>query len=286
MNTLTIRARKRLIAEWKKGKPVNLICERYGVSRKTFYYHLKNYQKEGWDGLKPKSHRPQKIHKTSKETKEFVLKLRRDFSWGPVKIENYLRQEKPESIELVGHNTIYRIICVAGLNIPIDEPRKTWGKKRFVRKEPNEMWQADFKLTDDDRWMITYLDDYSRFIPGSKIGDEATSQNAIYLLQDCIDEYGAPKQVLTDQGAQFYTWQEDGKTKFTKFCERHDIQHIVASKRRPTTIGKVERFHGSYVREAHLFPTHEKYIHHWNYVRLHQGIDYLIPCELYFKEKV
>jgi len=26
--------------------------------------------------------------------------------------------------------------------------------------------------------------------------------------------------------------------------------------------------------------------HHWNYERPHQGIDYLIPCELYFNDKV
>ncbi|OYT53641.1 MAG: hypothetical protein B6U72_05100 [Candidatus Altiarchaeales archaeon ex4484_2] len=63
------------------------------------------------------------------------------------------------------------------------------------------------------------------------------------------------------------------------------MQHIVASKRRPTTIGDVERFHGSYVREAHLFPLHEAYIHHWNYVRPHQGIGYSTPAKLYFNNK-
>ena len=285
MNTLNIKERKRLIREWRKGKPIDKICKNCGVSRKTFYYHLKNFKKDGWKGLKQKSHKPHNIHRTSEETTEFVLKLRREFSWGPVKIENYLRQEKPEGIELIGHNTIYRIICAAGLNNPIDEPRKVWGKRRFQRTEPNDMWQADWKLTDDDRWMLTFLDDYSRFIPGSKIFDDATSWNAIYLFQDCIDEYGAPKQILTDQGTQFYTTQENGKTKFTKFCERHNVQHIVASKRRPTTIGKVERFHGSYVREAYLFPSHRSYISHWNYVRPHQGIGYLTPAKLYFNNK-
>jgi len=98
--------------------------------------------------------------------------------------------------------------------------------------------------------------------------------------------YTHQKQVLTDQGVQFHTTQEGGKIKFRKFCERHRIQHIVASKRRPATIGKVERFHGSYVRGAWRHPIHEAYIHHWNYERLHQGIDYLIPCELYFDDKV
>jgi len=128
-----------------------------------------------------------------------------------------------EGFTPISHNTIYQILVDAGLNNPLDKPRKTWGKRRFVRSEPNDLWQADYKLTDDDRWMLTYLEDYSRFIPGSEVSDDATSWNAIYLLQECINRYGAPKQVLTDQGVQFHTTQEGGKTKFKKFCERHSI---------------------------------------------------------------
>jgi len=285
-SNLSIKKRYWIIKKRLQGANVTWICKKTGISRYTFYYHWNNFQQKGWKGLKAKSKRPKTIHRTSQHTVDEVIRLRKRYGWGPVKIEKYFRRKDVEGFVPISHNTIYQILVGAELNNPIDGPRKTWGKKRFQRTEPNQMWQADFKLTDDDRWMLTYLDDHSRFIPGSEISDDATSRNAIYLLQDCIDEYGAPKQILTDQGVQFHTTQEGGKTKFKKFCERHEIQHIVASKRRPTTIGKVERFHGSYVREAHLFPTHEAYIHHWNYERLHQGIGYLIPCELYFKEKV
>ena len=286
MSNLSIKERRRIIKQRLRGASVTWICEKARISRYTFYYHWNNFQKYGWDGLKVKSKRPKTIHRTPQDTVDEVIRLRKAHGWGPTKIEKHLRRDDVVGFVSISHNTIYEILVNAGLNNPINEPRKTWGKKRFVRKKPNELWQADWKLTDDDRWMLTFLDDYSRFIPGSKIFDEATSWNAIYLFQDCIDEYGAPKQILTDQGTQFYTTQENGKTKFTKFCERHDVQHIVASKRRPTTIGKVERFHGSYVKESWRYPTHEAYIHHWNYERPHQGIGYLIPCELYFKEKV
>lgn len=143
--------------------------------------------------------------------------------------------------------------------------------------------QADWKLTRDDQWMITFLDDHSRFIPGSKIHDSATAENSVSLFRNCVKEFGIPEQVLTDQGVQFHTQQEDGVTKFDKFCQRKGIQHIVASKRRPTTIGKVERFHGSYEREAWRFPSHQEYIHHYNYERPHQALDYLTPADVYFK---
>jgi transposase InsO family protein len=103
------------------------------------------------------------------------------------------------------------------------------------------------------------------------------------VLEEAIDKYYTPQQILTDQGVQFYTWQEDGKTEFTKYLERRDIQHIVASKKRPTTIGKVERFHRSYEEEAWRYPSHGVCIQHYNYERPHQALNYLTPADAYLK---
>ena len=95
----------------------------------------------------------------------------------------------------------YRIICQAGLNHPITEPRKTWGTKRFQREHNNSLWQADFKLCDNDWWMISYQDDHSRFITGSVKIWNPTGENAMLLLDRAVRRYGAPKQILTDQGS-------------------------------------------------------------------------------------
>ena len=266
------------------GADASFICEQLDISRDTFYRFWRRFQVEGWSGLGLKSHRPKNVHRTPQPTIDLILDLRRNKGWGPARIEGYLRQEKPEGIMPVGHNTIYRVIQEADLNNPLEEPRKTWGKKRFQRTEPNQMWQTDWKLTKEDEWMITYLDDYSRFIPGSKVFHNATTENALKVLKEALDSYGTPQQILSDQGVQFYTWQEGGKTEFTKFLERRGIQHIVASKRRPTTTGKVERFNRSYDEEAWRYPSHMKYIHHYNYERPHQALKYLTPATLYFKE--
>jgi len=284
MDCLSFDLRCKLVRARLRGASVCWICGKFGVSRKCFYYHWRHFQREGWVGLRLRSHKPNMVYRTPQRTVDYVLGCRRSFNWGPNKIEVHLSQDKPEGVEPISHQTIYEILCKAGLNQPICEPRKTWGKRRFQRHKPNELWQADWKLTRDDQWMITYLDDYSRFIPGSEIFENATAPNTIKVLKQAISECGKPQQILTDQGVQFHTTQEDGITQFDKFCKRQDIQHIVASKRRPTTIGKVERFHGSYEREAHLFQTHQDYIHHWNYTRLHQGIQYLKPANLYLKQ--
>jgi len=276
---LSFDRKVKLIKAYLRGASVLWICEKYGVSRKTFYYHLRNFRREGWGGLGSKSHRPHVIRRTPQDTVNHILRLRETYGWGPNRIEGCLRQTGLS----IGHSTIYRIFCQAGVNRPLDEPRKTWGKRRFQRSQPNELWQADWKLTREDKWMITFLDDFSRFIPGCQIFENATMYNGLSVLKQAIEAYGKPQQILTDQGTQFYTWQEDGKTEFTKQLEKQGIQHIVASKRRPTTIGKVERFNGSYEREAWRHPSHQDYIKHYNFERPHQALQYLTPAKLYFK---
>jgi len=283
MVVLTIRQRYWLIKKRLNGCDVKWICGKLGIHRDTFYYWMNRFHNEGWIGLRQKSHRPHTIHRTPQETVDYILRLRETRGWGPCRIEGFLRQQRPEGVESAGHSTVYRILCEAGVNQPLAKPRRTVGKQRFQRSSPNDLWQADWKLTRDDEWMITFLDDHSRFIPGSRVYENATAGNALQVLRQALKEYGLPQQILTDQGVQFHTWQEDGKTKFTKYLEHNGIQHIVASKRRPTTIGKVERFHGSYETEAWRYPTHQEYIHHYNYERPHQALNYLTPADIYFK---
>jgi len=95
--------------------------------------------------------------------------------------------------------------------------------------------------------MISYLDDHSRFIPGSRIHHDPTAEHAIKLLKEAMRQYGKPDQILTDRGTQFHTVR-GGVSEFTEFCSGNDIEHIVVSLRRPSTIGKIEAFHKVYFR--------------------------------------
>jgi transposase InsO family protein len=65
------------------------------------------------------------------------------------------------------------------------------------------LWQADFKLCDDDYWMISYQDDHSRFIIGSVKFWNPAGENAMLLLNRAVKRFGVPRQIFTDQGTQF-----------------------------------------------------------------------------------
>ncbi len=124
---------------------------------------------------------------------------------------------------------------------------------------------------------------HSRFIPGSRIHHNPTAEHAIRLLEESVKRYGKPSQILTDRGTQFYP-ARGGRSMFTEFCSGNNIEHIVTSIRRPSTIGKIEAFHKSYTIEFHTYPDHHAFINYWNYERPHQGIGYLYPADVYFRD--
>lgn len=278
MEELSLEKKRWLVRGRVKGWKVVSICAHTGIHRSTFYKWWSRFQAYGWDGLERRSRRPYVIHRTPQEIGDRIVELRKRYHWGPCKIEGYLKRRGIR----VGHNTVYRILCRAGLNKQLPKPRRTWGTHRFERPYPNDLWQADFKLAEDDRWVLSILDDHSRFILGVWKGWEPTSRSAISLLKTCMRRYGKPRQVLTDRGTQFHP-ARGGLSAFTEFCQKNGVEHIVASPRRPSTIGKVEAFHKAYAYEAWMFPSLKEFIHYWNHERPHQGINYLTPAELYLK---
>jgi len=274
------KKRRWIIHRRLEGWKVQDIATALRTNEKTIDRWCSVYRKNGWAGLAVKSHRPHTAHRTPQSTVNLILQLRRIRNWGPCRIEGYLRNYHSASIS---HTTIHKILNQAGLNNPIETPRRVWGKRRFERERSNSLWQADFKLTEHDEWMISYLDDHSRFIPGSRIHHNPTAEHAIKLLEESVKRYGKPDQVLTDRGSQFYP-ARGGRSEFTEFCSGNGIQHIVASVRRPSTIGKIEAFHKAYTIEASIYPTHKEFVNYWNYERPHQGIGYLYPADVYFRD--
>jgi hypothetical protein len=65
-----------------------------------------------------------------------------------------------------------------------------------------------------------------------------------------LQRYGAPEEVLTDNGKQFTDrFGRGGEVLFDKICRRNGITHRLTQPRSPTTTGKIERFHLTLRRE-------------------------------------
>lgn len=273
------RLRGWIVRKRLQGWTVNEICVEAQICRDTFYRWWNRFQVEGWVGLREKSKGRPRGPEVDGELRRKIVRLRKRYGWGPNKIAGYLSHEGFQA----NHNVVYRVLCEEDLNNPIVGPRKTWGKKRFEREHSNSLWQADFKLCEDDYWMISFQDDHSRFVTGSVKVWDPTGENAIQLLKKSVRRFGVPTQVLTDQGTQFKPARGE-LSEFTGYCETLGIQHITASKRRPTTIGKIEAFHKTYVNEAYLFNKHWAFVRYYNYKRPHEALNYLTPATVYFRD--
>jgi len=255
---LVLRRRRWIIHRRLEGWKIREVADALRINEKTVDRWCAVHRKLGWEGLRIKPSTPHRYYKTPQSTVNLILELRRSKHWGPCKIEGYLKNYRLEGVAPVSHRTIHRILAEAGLNNPISTPRKTWGKRRFQRPYSNSLWQADYKLTENDEWMISILDDHSRFVPGSRINHNPAAEHAI-RLEESIQQYGKTSQILTDRGAQFHP-ARGGRSEFTEYCSGNGIMHIVTSVRRPSTIGKNEAFHKAYENEACMFDSHRGFI--------------------------
>jgi transposase InsO family protein len=213
--------------------------------------------------------------------------------WGCQRISDMLLRgpalpASPSSVAKVLHEAGYELKEEASRSHPDKE-------RRFERAKPNQLWQTDlftFMLKRQNRrvYLVAFMDDHSRFIVSYGLHASQSTALVLECLRVGIVNYGAPEEVLTDNGAQYITWR--GKSLFTRECERRGIKQIVAHPRRPQTLGKLERFWGTLWREcleAAVFVDLGEaqsrighFIDYYNFQRPHQGVGGLVPADRFF----
>ena len=90
---------------------------------------------------------------------------------------------------------------------PSRRPSRGPPEQRFERAEPNQLWQSDiftFLLRRHQRLYVTaFMDDYSRYLVSLVVAHHQRASLVMEALARGIAEYGAPREVLTDQGRQY-----------------------------------------------------------------------------------
>ena len=108
--------------------------------------------------------------------------------------------------------------------------RRKW--VRYERTYSNSMRHTDYKQLDDGRWFLCYEDDASRFVTGWGVFKEATTKNALKVLDQAITSHGKPAPIPTDHGSQFYANESEVKKKgyseYEKTLVELGIKHILA----------------------------------------------------------
>ena len=216
--------------------------------------------------------RPKKI--VHDHIKQIVIDYYREYRCGAAELEIIIKLTHRIHIS---HNVIHSILVKN--NMAANQKNKGKKKKwiRYERTHSNSLWHTDWKKLSDGRWLITYMDDASRFIVGYGIFENATTENSIKVLLECMAKYGKPATILTDRGTQFYAneaeCRERGESKFEKKLVELDIRHILARVNHPQTNGKLERFHGEIERKQKWFKDIHELMHWWNNIRPHMSLN-------------
>lgn len=248
------------------------------VTRMTVNNLWRAYKQHGLFALrgKPKGRKADEIPENIRKA---ILKKRKK-GYGIRKIEAMLNLDGIK----ISHNKIHRVLKEEGLVIP--EPKKGRRKKyiSWQRDHSNSLWQTDFCWQEKLQcWLIGYLDDHSRFIVGATYTLTATTEVALKLFDKAGKKYGLPREVLSDRGAQFYA-NIGGKSGYTSYLESLGVGHILASIKKPTTTGKLERFWLTHNKERWNFNSLTEFIRFYNFKRPHMSLDYLTPYEVFTRD--
>lgn len=87
---------------------VAMTCRYFGISRQAYYTWLRRYETEGVDGPRERSTRPRTSpNATRAEVIEKIVHLRKNYHFGPQKIQMYLRRYHDIPISTSG---VWRIL--------------------------------------------------------------------------------------------------------------------------------------------------------------------------------
>ena len=195
-----------------------------------------------------------------------------------VALEKLLKQQGIN----ISHHLIHYILKKHGLSASElnKSKRRKWVK--YERRHSNSLWHTDYYMVEDPRWrgkwFIAYIDDASRMVTGWGLFNEATTENALLVLDEAIAKWGRPSAIMTDHGSQFFSNYGDvkspGITSFQEHLVKLGIRHILERVGHPQSNGKIERFFGSLQLRVKHFNSVDEYVTYYNERRPHMSLDF------------
>ena len=293
--TLSPSQRLLLLDTWQRsGLPASDFAVMVGLSKHTLYAWKRKFEEEGPSGLVDRPRGGPTGSKLPELTRRTILMIKQSNpDWGCQRISDMLVRGPalPAS-----PGAVARVLIEAGYELQ-EEPTRPHAEpvRHFERARANQLWQTDlftFVLKRQNRrvYLVAFLDDHSRFVVSYGLHASQSTALVLEVLRAGLASYGAPQEILTDNGTQYVTWR--GKSAFTRELEKRGIRQVVARPRHPQTLGKIERFWGTLWRECvetavfvDLGDAQRRiglFIDHYNFQRPHQGIDGLVPADRYF----
>ena len=196
----------------------------------------------------------------------------------------------------VSESTVYRILRREGL-VKRQETQLTAAKEYHTKTtRPHQMWATDASYFRVVGWgyyyLVTVMDDYSRFILAWKLQKDMSANSLIEVVQKAVDATGMTDvpvedrtRLLSDNGAGYVS------RTFRDYLHLVGIGHILAAPYHPQTNGKVERYQQSLKREVNHLPYEAPsqleraiadFVDYYNYRRYHKALGNVTPADVLY----
>ena len=275
--------------------PAKRTLAELGVPRSSFYRWYRTYLDDGYDGLarKPSSQKRfwnripeperQKVVEKALEKPELSP---RELAWHITDTQGYF----------ISESSVYRILKAFDL-VASPAYMVLSAKDRFDHptRRVHELWQTDFTYFKIIGWgwyyLLTVLDDYSRYIIAWKLFTSMRAGDVTELLNEAIARTGTCKvpihhrpRLLSDNGSCFIS------TELQEYLREHDIGHTRSRPYHPMTQGKIERYHRTmknvvtlqnYYLPGQLKQEVGQFVTYYNHKRVHESLKNLTPADVY-----
>jgi len=276
------------------GTNIKALCERFQVSRKTYYKWRRRVDEQA-GALANQSRRPHRsANETSPEMAKKIVELRHKYpTWGARKIA--ARLDVLGELEVPAVSTIHAVLKRNGLIVALS-PEKQSAWRRFEHEAPNQLWQMDFKgwfATDDGSHChsLTVLDDHSRYVVCLQACGNQRTETVKQHLTTTFRQYGMPEWMTMDNGPPWGNDLNHPYTPLTAWLMRLGIGVSHSRPYHPQTQGKDERFHRTLKADVlqshgfrnlqHVQEKFDPYRHVYNYERPHQALSMAVPASRY-----
>ena len=194
----------------------------------------------------------------------------------------------------VSPSTVYRILRREGL-VKRPEMRMLAGKEYHQKTTaPHQLWATDASYFRVVGWgyyyLVTVMDDYSRFILAWKLQKDMTSGSLIEVVQEAVDATGMTEvpledrtRLLTDNGSGYVS------RAFRDYLRLVGISHILAAPFHPQTNGKMERYYHTLKQEVNQVPYEfpsqletalADFVSYYNFRRYHIALGNVTPADV------
>ncbi len=199
----------------------------------------------------------------------------------------------------VSESTVYRILRREGL-VKRQETQLTAAKEYHTKTtRPHQMWATDASYFRVVGWgyyyLVTVMDDYSRFILAWKLQKDMSANSLIEVIQEAVDATGMTEvpvedrtKLLSDNGAGYVS------RAFRDYLNLVGIGHILTAPFHPQTNGKVERYQQSLKREVNQLPYEvpsqldkaiADFVDYYNYRRYHKALGDVTPADVLYSRR-